>query len=156
MLFYSAAAAPPCIFPVLIPQDFPKNSSAVTVNFGSSSADKWPSGCAVIDFLITSACELQFNSLVLKQTDHTPVLPPHSVCVCPFSQPPLFCCWSLNAPAPSPLILSPPNSTLHYLSLYPPSSCSSFPFVSVTQYFPSLLPSSHPSAPLDPSPHKGH
>lgn len=46
----------------------------------------------VIDFLTTRHWKQQFGSLVLKQTDHTPVVPPHSVCLLDYS--------SIHSPCP--------------------------------------------------------
>lgn len=138
------AAPPPCTLPVLILQDFPKNSSAVTVNFGSSSVDKWPWACAVIDFLITRHCGLQFSksapeadwphpiaASLLCLLGHSAIhslLPPSL-----FAFPPSFHSHpslSLNAPAPSTLILSLPRSTLHYPPLHLPIYCHHSSFIS--------------------------
>ena len=80
----------------------------------------------MIDFLITRYCGLQFSSLVLKQTDHTPMLPPPSVCllgysaihslfICPSVTATRSCSWSLNTQAPTTLVFSLPNSTPDYL-----------------------------------------
>lgn len=97
--------------------------------------------------------------LVLNQSGHTPVLPPHFVSagilchllplstlfVFPLSQQPSS---SLNAPALPALILSLPHPTLHYLPLHLPVHCQHFPFVSRTlvPFLASFITSSHSSA----------
>lgn len=58
----------------------------------------------MIDFLILWLWELQFSSLVLKQTDHTPVLP-QSVCLLYYSHTvSLFCFFLLLRPHPPAVV----------------------------------------------------
>lgn len=94
---------------------FIKSISAVTVNFGSSSVDKWCSGLAVIDFLITRHCALQFSSLVLRQTRPHPSA---AACLCVSAglrchPPPSLCLYSLLHSYSCLQLLCKPSSFLH-------------------------------------------